>query len=287
MAKERALLGLALIFMVLGNAGVWFPPAWLLAPAYAPALALAVTLLTGAAGVLLVTRDWLHAWLVGVRFPDLRTNWRLQKILAGVTAGSPLEGRVVAWVEPRWRMNAGVLGSRSIAVAPALMQLENGELAAVLAHEFGHLIRPWELVVKGFVMGVSKSGKVAAALLAEVTVIAGAYFARSLYWDQVARWITRSLLLWALFVVPSLALAELLWRAWWRKGEYHADAFVARLGLGAELAAVLPKLDRINGRPAKRTSLFDSHPATFERVERLRSLSGGVAAGAGEPESRA
>ncbi len=181
------------------------------------------------------------------------------------------------FVIPSPTLNAFATGSRSsasIAVTEALLRkLTLREMAGVLAHEVAH-IRNNDLWVMGLADVMSRLTRV----LSTVGVLT--FFAQlplALAGQPMIPWPAVILL----YLAP--AITGLLQLALSRAREYDADLEGARLSGDPEgLAMALTKLERYQGRmwediflPGRRIpqpSVLRTHPATEERVRRLRAL---------------
>jgi len=178
-------------------------------------------------------------------------------------------------------LNAFAVGSKAdaaIAVTDGLLrELTLRELAAVIAHELSHL-RHNDLWIMGLADSVSRITHTMAnvgMLLLLLNLPLVAMGQEPVSWLAVA----------ALVFAP--AATALLQLALSRTREFHADAeAVALTGDPEGLAAALQKLEAASahpgvigrvltpGRGLPDPSLLRTHPATEQRIERLRSLSG-------------
>jgi heat shock protein HtpX len=190
-------------------------------------------------------------------------------------AGLPATPRL--FVIPSPTLNAFATGSRSsasIAVTEALLRkLTLRELAGVLAHEVAH-IRNNDLWVMGLADVMSRFTRVL-SFIGVFTFFAQLPLA-------LAGWPTIPLsAVILLYLAP--AITGLLQLALSRAREYDADLEAARLSGDPEgLAMALTKLERYQGHmwediflPGRRIpqpSVLRTHPATEERVRRLRTL---------------
>ncbi len=167
----------------------------------------------------------------------------------------------------------GNAGESAIGVTRGLLaSLSHRELAGVLAHEISH-IRHHDLWVMGLARligsltrGLSTLGQVM-LLLSLPTLVLGGYH---LPWAAL------------LLLLAAPSLSSLLFLALSRTRELEADLGAARLtGDPMGLASALARLEARQGGwwralfPMRRrasSSFLDSHPATAERIARLRSL---------------
>jgi STE24 endopeptidase len=200
-------------------------------------------------------------------------------LLAGVDPA-----RIALYSRPRVaEPNAFASGRRSIAVTPRLVDmLEDGRLThahgiAILTHEIAHLredrwrlptawlTAPWHAALqaaRGVIRGILRhvpttrsSVLVAAPIVLIVTTVDAT---RRHQWASLATLVAVVL---ATVVVPALGAASS------RATEAAADAFVARCGLGADLADALAL---IAPQYRDHAGLNATHPAAATRIKRLR-----------------
>lgn len=166
---------------------------------------------------------------------------------------------------------------RSIAISTGLLSLLDGEeLAAVIAHEFGHLRKGDTLLM---------------TLLAAVTgaMISPAYVFAWTHWGNPHRWNSHAFL--GTLISPVIAVVVRLFTP--NSREYWADEYGARLiGDASPLARAIRKIDSERSRvpflsasPAtahlficnplsstRPTRFFETHPSVRERLDRLEAL---------------
>ncbi len=199
----------------------------------------------------------------------------LYQLVHGLAQRAELRRGPDLYLVPSPTLNAFAVGNAdesAIGVTHGLLQtLDRQELAGVLAHEISH-IRHRDLWVMGL-----------AQLIGRMT--------RSLSWlGQLILVLSLPALFMGGFQVPLSAvllliaaptLSSLLLLALSRTRELEADLGAARLtGDPLGLASALAKLEARQGgwwrflfpMPRRTSSFLDSHPATVERIERLRSL---------------
>ncbi|MFN7087526.1 MAG: zinc metalloprotease HtpX [Burkholderiales bacterium] len=219
-----------------------------------------------------LTLAWYRARpLTATEAPDL---WRVLHTLA---ARAGLPAVPVPHYVPSPLVNAFAVGNRrdaAIALTDGLLRtLSARELVGVLAHETAHIAHD-DLRVMGLADYVSRLTALF-ALAGQISLLA------SLPWWLVGaaeiRWPGLLLLLFS----PQLALLAQLGLS--RVREFDADLAAARLtGDPEALASALVKIERVNrswrawllpgwGNPEP--SWLRTHPATEERIERLRVVS--------------
>ena len=200
----------------------------------------------------------------------------LNRMVSELARRAELRATPELYLVPSPALNAFALGSPSesaIGVTRGLLSsLDRRELAGVLAHEISH-IRHHDLWVMGLARllgrmthSLSMVGQVLLLLAAPAMILGGF----QVPWAAV------------LLLIAAPTASALLQLALSRTREFEADLGAARLtGDPAGLASALSRLEARQGgwwralfpTPRRReSSLLDSHPATAERVARLRSL---------------
>jgi heat shock protein HtpX len=183
------------------------------------------------------------------------------------------------FVFPSDRPNAFTVGrdptQASIAVSSGLLRrLDARGLTAVLAHEMAH-IRHRDILLQSFAATVTQMLRSTGRLLGGLV-----FFMLPL----VVLFAPKLLVVFALFAVAPLG-ALLLQNALSRQREFAADAAAARLsGDPLGLAAALARIDadnrsllsRLFGFVPRGGTPLHSHPATEDRVARLREMARGM-----------
>lgn len=246
-------------------AALLFPLGPLLALAYwkiGPALAVVIGAAWVGSGLLVVVptmSEPVVTWLVGAHAPTRDELARLGPAWDGVCRASAIDPhrfalRVLPCPPPSpevpWYVNACAAGSNVVGVTEdALVLLDDGELAGLLAHELGHHAG-FDAVPRGLAawyLGLLE------ALLRPLAPLAGMWL-RAIY-------------------VPILFVMALTSRPC----EFAADAFAARLGYGSQLGQLLLRLGA-NGAASLTGAILASHPATADRVRRLDAARFGASA---------
>ncbi|HLS68836.1 MAG TPA: zinc metalloprotease HtpX [Kiloniellales bacterium] len=257
-------MGLLLIFcafLLLGpTASLWAALGWLLAVVVGPRMEPAAALT-----------------MVGAQPLPRESFPRGYAILDHLSERARLQRNPPLYYLPSRQLNAFTVGRHreaAIAVTGGLLQHLNGrEFAAVMAHEIGHIVNHdlW-------VMNLADS-------LSRLTRILGTLGVMLLFFGLpllLAGGGGISWFLGALLLALAPTLASLLQLALSRTREFDADLeAVALTGDPEGLISALSKLERqqhgiwqfLTGQGRRDApSLLRSHPATAERIERLKSL---------------
>ena len=286
--KSIALLfGFLLLYVALG----WLLSLWFGAAALFVAVGVAVVMLM----VNLFMGDDLVAAVTGARRIERKEEapelWRMVENLS-ITAGLPMPRLFVVPDESPNAFAAGRSPKQAIvAVTTGLLQrLDEEELEGVLAHEMSHVrnydvrLMTWAAVLAGSI-----------ALLAQVFLRAMWFGGRRREGGGGANPIVLIAVIAGLVLAPVAAI--LIQMAISRRREYVADASAAELtrypqGLASALrtisAAAKPSAKLGNQAIAhlmiapplsargRTMTLFATHPATEDRIARLRDMAGGV-----------
>ncbi|SES10162.1 STE24 endopeptidase [Actinokineospora terrae] len=210
-----------------------------------------------------------------VEMTRLRPLW--ESVCVAASANS---SKYSLWVEQSKELNAFAAGGRTVAVTRRALELPPRALEAILAHELGHhlsghsrvsLLAWWyELPAQGAIWLVTTAMRLVLAV--------GRVFARfgSSAGALAATLLSLLLLAGLIALNPWLLLMPLLspLLAWSRRlGEYRADATAAGFGYGPDLVNVLSgwlAAEHAVRRPL-RVRMLASHPATADRIRRLRA----------------
>jgi len=179
-------------------------------------------------------------------------------------------------------VNGFAAGGRSLAVSRGMIEacqsgrLTEGQAVAMLTHELGHLVgratrfnlalgwlcAPWRIsagLVGAVVRGIARrapGARVGWLLMPVAGGIAIVQLAQQGQWPSVAVLVGLGLVVWVQPLVDAVLR---------RDSEHAADAYTARLGGGADLAAALREFH--DGHSGGRWRA--SHPPLASRVERL------------------
>lgn len=212
---------------------------------------------------------------------DARRGGQLLRLLEVLAERAELERPPRLYVIPSMALNAFATGSRSYAAIGIteglLRRLDLRQLAGVIAHEMSH-IRNNDLRVMALADALTRFTQVLAYL---GLLLALMNLPLALMGLETFSWVAVLLL----YLAPTLT--SLLQMGLSRTREYDADLEAVGLtGDPAGLASALAALERYQGRfwedlmlpvPSRRIphpSLLRSHPATEDRIARLRELEG-------------
>ncbi|MCP2271707.1 STE24 endopeptidase [Actinokineospora diospyrosa] len=244
-------------------------------------LVVGLWVLSGAITFVPAVESVLARLMFDMRRPTTVELTRLRPLWESVCATANVDSsRYTLWVEQSKELNAFAAGGRTVAVTRRALDLPPRSLEAILAHELGHhlsghsrasLLAWWyELPAQAAIWLVSMAMRIVlmvASLFARFGSAAGA----------LAGTLLALILLVGLIALnPWLLLMPLLspLMAWSRRlGEYRADATAAGFGYGPDLVNVLSGwLSAEHGaRRSLRVRMLASHPATADRIRRLRA----------------
>ncbi len=263
------------LLMLGGMVGVLALLGWFLGGAslmiWTIALALVLFLITPRLSSRIVLRLYGARPLAPVELPQLHA------LLTELARRAGLEETPRLYYVPSSIMNAFTVGRRSdaaIAVTDGLLrQLNLRELAGVLAHEISH-IRNNDVWVMGLADMMSRTASLL-SLFGQLLLFIN--LPLLLFGEVHISWFAILVLLFAPSIIALLQLALS------RTREFDADLGAAMLtGDPQGLAAALAKLELqhsgwlgrilLPGRRSPEPSLLRTHPATVERIARLREL---------------
>lgn len=201
----------------------------------------------------------------------------LEQALEPVIRRGGLEGETFhLYVNPEKSFNACALGDNNIIVnEPMFQYFTVEELSGILAHEMGHLQKghTWKLLLLWCMSTANRACfRIYSLFLALLTVL------------QFIPVLGFILVFFCIVMNFILRLGN--WLLGWpltlfnrycsRQDEYAADAYACQLGLGPELYSGLAKLDTMYHNPQLGFfgRMFSDHPATDDRLERIREESG-------------
>lgn len=170
--------------------------------------------------------------------------------------------------------NAFAIGRKTICVTEGLLNLSDGEIMAVFAHELGHLAYKHtaiQLLIGGgnaFIAGCLLLIKLACWMITAVFTlfaIGSRRLGRGLIVTLVGSISTASIWLWTKF-----CMLFLMWSM--RQNEYVADEYAFQLGYGTILASVLDKHMCSAPENGLLKALYATHPHSDDRIARLQEL---------------
>ena len=161
--------------------------------------------------------------------------------------------------------NAFATGRKTICVTKGLLQLEDEEIKAVLAHEFGHLgNKDTDLLLV-----ISIGNFVVTALFMIFTFIIRIFSSDEDYGGLISIMCIPMMIFMWLWTKIGTALLYSSSRA----NEYEADEFAFNIGYGYYLARALDKLSCGEGaRGGFLNAIYSTHPETDDRIAKLQQL---------------
>jgi len=174
-------------------------------------------------------------------------------------------------------LNAFAVGNNNIAVTlPLLNGMYPEDLAGILAHEMGH-IQNRDTGTALLVSTMSSFGNFVIRIYSYITIVL-----QVIGFVPVIGWFT-TLIAW--FFLIQIWLYQLLMQLPLhlvnmfssRQDEYEADQYACEIGLGRELYNGLVAISRGDAQLGFLTRILSSHPATQQRLERIRNYVNGPA----------
>ena len=167
-------------------------------------------------------------------------------------------------------LNAFAVGSNNIAVTlPLLSNMPTNEIAGILAHEMGH-IQNRDTNTALLTSTMSSFGNLVVRIYGYITLVLQVisfipiigWFAGILSWIFVIQiWLFQFLMQLPLHLITMFSS---------RQDEYEADEYACKIGLGAELYNGLVCITQGEAQMGFAARILSSHPATKQRLERIR-----------------
>ena len=168
-------------------------------------------------------------------------------------------------------LNAFAVGSNNIAVTlPLLTNMRVNEIAGILAHEMGH-IQNRDTNIALLTSTMSSFGNLVVRIYSFITLAL-----QIISFIPIIGWITAIISwffliqIWLFQFLMQLPL-HLITMFSSRQDEYEADLYACKIGLGAELYNGLLLISQGESRMSFATRILSSHPATGQRLERIRN----------------
>lgn len=188
---------------------------------------------------------------------------------------------VRVYVIPGEEMNGYCFGFNSIGITEGTLNLDEKTVEAVIAHEIGHIVNGDSVL--NMVLAVNVSGILLFLGLWQFFVIAMISLVVFVFWmiGEIRFSFTSCFIVTRLtalvtrlsegFQAIVLRLCQMVISALSRKGEYMADTFAANLGYAFYLKHFLERFapDSPSGDHRFFHVVYDTHPSTASRVERL------------------
>lgn len=178
--------------------------------------------------------------------------------------------------------NAFATGRKTVCVTRGLLRYSDAEIKGVLAHEFGHLAGK----DTDTILVVAVGNMIISAIFVVIRVIANIFMWSGQFFTAITSrgvsGVIATLLVALGRVVADFILVAMM-RIWnqigvWlcmhssRQNEFAADAYAQKCGYGEELCAVLESFGNGGGGNGLFAALASSHPKTYDRISRLRSV---------------
>ncbi|MBQ8920095.1 MAG: M48 family metalloprotease [Acidaminococcaceae bacterium] len=168
-------------------------------------------------------------------------------------------------------LNAFAIGNNNIAVTlPLLSNMPIREIAGILAHEMGHiqnrdtntaLLTSTMSSFGNFVIRIYSYITLVLQIISFIPVIG--WFTAIISWFFLIQiWLFQFLMQLPLHIVTMFSS---------REDEYEADLYACKIGLGAELFNGLSYISQGEAQMGFAARLLSSHPATRQRLERIRN----------------
>jgi Zn-dependent protease with chaperone function len=222
-----------------------------------------------------------------VRMPVLEEETWLWPLLQELGSRARISSTPTILILEQTDINAYAIGIRTIVLSRGLlMKLNIGELQAVLAHEYGHLLDKDTLPANAF----SIAGWIPSIIYTVTRKIIRAYLN-----GEIILWVISALTLVILVLkykhlIPFVCIAiifillfpflyttiNLCWCYFQRRCEFRQDEFAFSMGFGRHLKRALLKIDALNSENmvSRLVSLYSSHPLLSQRIRRLEWLEG-------------
>lgn len=171
-------------------------------------------------------------------------------------------------------VNAFAVGRRTICVTQGLLQLDDEEIMAVLAHEFGHIaykhtiIQIIVLCSNFFISGILLLVKLVSWIFAGLSSLVSIFY-RSYLFAFVAT-ITAVITSTLVWLWTKFCLLFLRWSM--RENEYLADEYAFKLGYGDSLSYVIDNCLANEPSNSFFKVLYSTHPSNNSRIAHLQEL---------------
>lgn len=178
--------------------------------------------------------------------------------------------------------NAFATGRKTVCITRGLLSMSDEEIKGTLAHEFGHLSH--KDTDRILVVSVGNTVITAICVMFQIAAVISEIFMKLIaiftnddnsfaisIFATISRFITVALI--GAFMKVWSAVGVALCMKTSRGNEYIADQFAFKLGFGEELCTMLGRFSRMEEKPQGLfASLASSHPASDDRIARIRSL---------------
>ena len=224
----------------------------------------------------LLYRTWIMqrylCWSLNCQKPKGQDAERLNRAMSVVCQKAGLDmSNYNLYVCNTKVLNAFAVGNNNIAVTlPLLNSLDLSEISGILAHELGHIQnRDTNMALLNSTM--SSFGNLVVRIYSFITLVL-----QILSFIPIIGWFTAIL---SLFFVIQIWLFQFLMKLPLhiitmfssRQDEFEADLYACKIGLGVNLYNGLISITGGEARMGFAARLLSSHPATKQRLERIKN----------------
>lgn len=243
-------------------------------------------------GIILLYSFWLGEFIAlrsaaAIPIKRIKDNWERKRLESGFEqlkeeAGSTIKyyTKCELYLIPDDSVNAYAFGRTIGITRGALNCLDESTMSAVLAHEISHvicldsvinrLLFAHVLVIMSALVLTHFAVIAVACLVVLVLCLLGMRF--NLFTFFLTRGVF-SILQRAGSLIQHMALSilQVILSLVSRRCEYRADLFSCKLGYGYQLIYFLERFTNINHKRTLSEVLYDSHPSSKKRIERIES----------------
>jgi Zn-dependent protease with chaperone function len=221
--------------------------------------------------------------LLGARTPRPDERARLRVAWSRVARRFGVgEDRFVLAIVDADEVNAFASGGHLLVVSSyAVRELDEAELAGVLAHELCHHLGSHTVALtvgQWMSLPIVALARIGFALQRVAEATADSFLARIPVLKFLALFVAAMLTVASSMLVAALLISQVLGDAVGHAAEYQADRRAAQVGFGGELLRALVRAHDARGdEPEERRGwVLASHPPLHRRIARLESYLGGV-----------
>lgn len=244
-------------------------------------------------GIILLYSFWLGEFIAlrnaaAIPIKRIKDNWERKRLESGFEqlkeeVGSTIKyyTKCKLYLIPDDSINAYAFGGRIIGITRgALNCLDESTMRAVLAHEISHVIC-LDSVINRLLFAhvlVVMSALILThfAVMAVVCLVVLVLCLLGMRFNLFTFFLTKgvfSILQRAKSLIQHMALSilQMILSLVSRRCEYRADLFSCKLGYGYQLVYFLERFTNINHKRTLAEVLYESHPSSKKRIERIES----------------